>query len=155
MDDRPSLSAIGTEKAPFSVPIANFYHSVLKNGLFPYGFGQNYFTTHSPPFAGPFRSMSPSAFAEFGEASAFYALLLEGVSPTDLEQRPSSPQNHPASTSVPPCSTTVTPSAPPYKTTLQHHGNALQHLTNPRYPWSNARHLRKVPGAFAQLTTLP
>ena len=28
-----------------------------------HGLGQNYFTTHSPPFAGPFRSMSPSAFS--------------------------------------------------------------------------------------------
>ena len=60
---RPILSGIGTGKAPFSVPIANFYHFVLKSGLFPYGLGQSYFTTHSPPFAGPFRSMSPSAFS--------------------------------------------------------------------------------------------
>lgn len=51
-------------------------------------------------------------FAEFGEASAFYALLLEGVSPNDLEQRPSSPQNHPASTTVTPCSTSLTPGIP-------------------------------------------
>ena len=51
---QPIMSAIGTEKAPFSVPIAIFHHSVLKSGLFPYGLGQNYFTTHSPPFAGLF-----------------------------------------------------------------------------------------------------
>ena len=51
---QPIMSGIGTEKAPFSVPIAIFHHSVLKSGLFPYGLGQNYFTTHSPPFAGLF-----------------------------------------------------------------------------------------------------
>lgn len=31
---QPIMSAIGTEIAPFSVPIAIIYHSVLKSGLF-------------------------------------------------------------------------------------------------------------------------
>ena len=38
-------------KSPILRTDCKFLHSVLKRGLFPYGLGQNYFTTHSPPFA--------------------------------------------------------------------------------------------------------
>ena len=38
-------------KSPIFRTDCKFLHSVLKSGLFPYGLGQNYFTTHSPPFA--------------------------------------------------------------------------------------------------------